>query len=547
MKSINPKSKKGSKVNHIKVVDLFAGPGGLGEGFSSVDAFRIAVSVEMESSAHATLRMRAFYRILLRHGKKALKPYYDYCNMVDPPRSEQLPLGNWDELTRQAWNDAGEEAQQLTLGNPEHNKKLDRILVERGIATNVPWVLIGGPPCQAYSLVGRARNKGKEEYNPEDDHRHFLYKEYLRIIQKYRPHIFVMENVKGILSSKIGGQKIFHSILRDLSDPDTAQGKKGSRYSGYTLHSLSTDTSFGRVDDPEQFDARNFIIRADDFGVPQARHRVILVGVRDDIANLASSAPKKFLLKKNKAPSVKQVIKDLPKVRSKLSKEKDSAAGWRELIVGFARELATAARKSSDYHDLVEELTTVQSKISDRLPTGSNRSMFRRSNNKIDCPAELQDWYLNSPALGLLEVHLNHEARGHMASDLRRYLFAAVHAKEKGYSPKGHSGFSLPRLRPDHNNWESGKFSDRFRVQLSNEPATTVTSHIAKDGHYFIHYDPTQCRSLTVREAARLQTFPDDYFFQGNRTQQYHQVGNAVPPYLAHQVAKLIEALFDKV
>jgi DNA (cytosine-5)-methyltransferase 1 len=123
-----------------------------------------------------------------------------------------------------------------------------------------------------------------------------------------------------------------------------------------------------------------------------------------------------------------------------------------------------------------------------------------------------------------------------MPSDLGRYLFAAVFGAVRGYSPKA-SDFPLS-LSPDHRNWHSGVFNDRFRVQLAGEPSTTVTSHISKDGHYFIHPDPMQCRSLTVREAARLQTFPDDYLFLGNRTQQYIQVGNAVPPYLARQIAQ---------
>lgn len=142
-----------------------------------------------------------------------------------------------------------------------------------------------------------------------------------------------------------------------------------------------------------------------------------------------------------------------------------------------------------------------------------------------------------------LRALAQHETRGHMVSDLGRYLFAAVYGQEYGSSPKAED-FPVS-LVPNHKNWHTGMFSDRFRVQIAGEPSTTVTSHISKDGHYFIHPDPMQCRSLTVREAARLQTFPDDYLFMGNRTEQYVQVGNAVPPFLARQIAALIHQTID--
>jgi DNA (cytosine-5)-methyltransferase 1 len=131
-----------------------------------------------------------------------------------------------------------------------------------------------------------------------------------------------------------------------------------------------------------------------------------------------------------------------------------------------------------------------------------------------------------------------------MVSDLERYLYFSTAANLNAKSPKGHK--QVPkRIAPNHANWETGKHADRFRVQIWERPSQTVTSHISKDGHHFIHPDPMQCRSLSVREAARLQTFPDNYFFCGPRTEQFHQVGNAVPPFLARQIAAVVFDLLN--
>jgi DNA (cytosine-5)-methyltransferase 1 len=509
----------------IPVVDLFAGPGGLGEGFSALDdgsAFRILVSAEMDKAAHQTLRLRAFYRLLKRQGPEALRAYYRFCNGIT-----STP---WDDATASAWVEAGAEARCLTLGTPEGNAELEKVLSRSGIGPASPWVLIGGPPCQACSLVGRARNRGKLDYRPEDDHRHFLYREYLNIIQRYRPAVFVMENVKGILSSRVGGQRIFHTILRDLADPDKAVG--ASAGVGYKIHSLSAPVAFGRNMDPEKdVDAHQFVIKAENYGIPQARHRVILLGIRADI----DISPD--LLEKSASTSTRSALKGLPPLRSRISKKPDSGKLWASEVREHLRELIAEATAHPELMALLRELRTVASSISEDLSHGSLR--LPRRAVEFDPYSPLEKWY-HDPELA---VWLNEEARGHMSSDLRRYVYAAAFSNAFEHSPKGHQEFLLSGLHPNHRNWRTGKFADRFRVQLFDSPSTTITSHIAKDGHYFIHPDPKQCRSLTVREAARLQTFPDNYFFQGNRTEQFHQVGNAVPPFLATKIANIVRSV----
>lgn len=507
----------------FKVIDLFAGPGGLGEGFASLNAgktFQIAVSAEMETSAHQTLTLRSFFRHVQDH-PKALGAYYDFCNREGVPHPR--------DLFPAAWTVATQEARQLTLGDQGHNALLDNILKKAKLHED-QTILIGGPPCQAYSLVGRAKNMGTAGYVAEDDKRHFLYREYLRILHKTRPAVFVMENVKGILSSRVGGRQVFPDILRDLTNPAQALTARGG--AKYTIHSLVVPTRFDPGMDPDSIDARDFIIHAERFGIPQARHRVILLGVRTDLQydgrHRLAHAPQVF---------VENAIRELPALRSKLGRD-DGAEHWRNTITGLGEALAKDALQQAEI-EMAGLLQLAAFNVNGQLSPGALR--YPKRTRKSQSGGTYAAWVHDDN----LDVWLNHESRSHMTGDLGRYLYAAVFTAKNGRSPKGHVEFNLHGLAPDHANWQSGKFTDRFRVQRYGAPSTTVTSHISKDGHYFIHPDPTQCRSLTVREAARLQTFPDNYFFQGNRTQQYHQVGNAVPSMLASRVAQIVKKILD--
>ncbi|MDL5384984.1 DNA cytosine methyltransferase [Aeromonas hydrophila] len=517
----------------IPIVDLFAGPGGLGEGFSSLhdgSSFQIKVSAEKDPIARKTLRLRAYYRLLKSQFREGLEDYYLFCN-----GKSQLP---YTEKTKAFWDKANTEAMCIAIGSPEGNCRLDAEITNALAQKdkNLPWVLIGGPPCQAYSIAGRSRNKGIADYKPENDQRHFLYLEYLRIIQNNRPDIFVMENVKGILSSKVNGDYIFHQILRDLANPNIALNKADNNLQ-YNIVSLVCDEVFKDGDDPENIDSSKFIIRAEEYGIPQSRHRVILLGIRSDHFKEGLILPK---LASKPPITVKSVIGKLPRLRSKLSRGNDSPDAWEKQIKEGLKELANDAIKVGLAQNFVDAIRKTAGMLS-YVETGALRYP-KESNEGCTGSSDLNEWFRDDN----LKVWLNHETRGHRIDDLIRYGFAACFAETQGRSPKGHKEFCLKSLAPAHKNWESGHFSDRFRVQLANSPSTTITSHISKDGHYFIHFDPRQCRSLTVREAARLQTFPDNYFFEGGRTQQYHQVGNAVPPLLAQKIASLVLDILKK-
>jgi DNA (cytosine-5)-methyltransferase 1 len=505
------------------IVDLFAGPGGLGEGVASLRAdgyspFQIGISVEKEASAHRTLRLRAFLREYRRRHECLPAQFLEF-------HAGRIGEPDWSSVDAQAWRVALEEARALELGTEAASTAIN-VAITKLRQDFDETILIGGPPCQAYSLVGRARSRGNLGYVPEKDERHYLFREYIRVLDRLRPAAFVMENVKGMLSSTVESRLVFEMLMEDLSSLGTGRGDQ------YVLRAIRVEEGTARLQEPIR--PSDFIVRAEEFGVPQRRHRVIIVGIRSDLANAAAGAQ---IAVSGEARTVSDAIGSMPILRSGISRNQDDAEAWRHEIGVAARELSSLSA-GEDYRMLRDAFFTISQRLEDFAP--SARAASRLWEGYGTSNDELQIW-IERPELRAIAQH---ETRGHMASDLRRYLFAAVFGQVFGYSPKAPE-FPL-EISPDHRNWRSGVFNDRFRVQLSIEASTTVTSHISKDGHYFIHPDPLQCRSLTVREAARLQTFPDDYLFLGNRTQQYVQVGNAVPPFLARTIARLLWAALDR-
>lgn len=491
----------------IPLIDLFAGPGGLNEGFSSVvdsrgnHVFETALSVEMNEFAHCTLELRALYRLLHRRGK--LENYVAYVQ-GSVTRAELFKRSGVDGTAAQA------EAMRATMGasdstDLEIETRIDAALKK---SRSKEFVLIGGPPCQAYSLVGRARRSQETRAEFEADPKHRLYEEYLSIVSRFRPAVFLMENVPGLLSAKLGGESMFARIYQDLGEAD------------YDLHPINNHGDLLKLGET---DPKRFVVHAEEHGIPQSRSRVFILGIRKDL-RLKTHTLKPAT---NIRVTTDDVLNGLPSIRSRISRQPDSPQQWRDEILKLGEykfdNLDAGMRRFIE-----AQLRT----IDPTLPLGSQ---FIPGVAK---PGKLSTWMDGSIVGGVL----NHNSRGHMASDLRRYFFwsayAAVHERSPSLADVPHY------LRPNHENVKGDAkdipFADRFRVQLDGRPSTTITCHIAKDGHYYIHYDPSQCRSLSVREGARLQTFPDTYFFEGPVTEQYKQVGNAVPPYLAKQIGDLV-------
>lgn len=529
----------------IPVIDLFAGPGGLGEGLSrSCADFRIVLSVEKDGMAFETLRLRAAHRALLRMVSREAREWALWDEIVETAPwntvFEQL-VNKGGNMIRTACREADQEAWHFELGHTQRRvistrirERLTPYAANGGLPDNV--VLIGGPPCQAYSVVGRARNRGKEGYKAEDDHRHFLYREYLDVINEFKPAVFIMENVKGILSSTVEGRQIFETITNDLRHPGLACGND-TNGPAYVLVALA----HGAEGDCEPtHTAEDFLIAAEKFGLPQARHRVVICGIRKDIFRKAGNHVPP-LTPVDSIPVI-NAIGDLPRLRPNVS-FRGQGLSWTQSLSLPLMDKALEQLRSRGGEDsllaanMVYHRMQIRTSVEDPGP-GSNR--MRRQT----APGVLQDWYLDRPT----SLLTNHESRSHMPEDLLRYFFMAV-AGLRGSSPR--LADFPPCLLPQHKNVDPDNlgaaiFKDRFRVQLAHMHSMTITSHIGKDGHAFIHHDPLQCRSLTVREAARLQTFPDTYVFLGNRTSQYTQVGNAVPPLLASKIGEIVASVLHR-
>lgn len=520
----------------IPVIDLFAGPGGLGEGFSAFrntvghQVFRISLSIEKDPFAHQTLKLRSFFRQFSR--KNVPEEYYGHLRgKIDRQQLYRRYPEQSASADTEAWN--------AELGN---YRAFSSATIGERIAGSLigaqHWILIGGPPCQAYSMAGRSRvipvDRREGTQNYENDKRHFLYKAYLRIIAEHSPPVFVLENVKGILSAEVGGRRIIDRLLSDLRHPvSAARGEDTSKNGGleYKIYPLA-DYSPARslFDKDSESDPADYIVKSEEHRIPQARHRLILLGIRSDIA----ARPRSLRIYPDKVP-MWAAISDLPRLRSKLSNGHDSGTAWVDAIRLMAdNEVLLDPAIDNEVHKVI---FTKLNRLPENMSPGNAFLEWDRQ------PVFQRTWFHDPRLRGVC----NHASRSHMDSDLWRYFFLACYAAVHKKSPK------LPHfpvsLLPNHDNVKEVKgndliFKDRFRVQVRSKPATTVTSHIGKDGHYFIHPDPLQCRSLTVREAARLQTFPDNYFFAGPTTKQYQQVGNAVPPLLARQIAAVVYDLF---
>lgn len=539
----------------LPVIDIFAGPGGLGEGFSQA-GFDVALSCEMDPIACQTLILRKFFHLFPK--SKAPDEYYQFI-------SNKITIDELKEKFLKKWKKAEKKVLNIELGAPD-TSEIVHGRINEVTSGDRDFILVGGPPCQAYSIAGRSRRLGlgtkSDETNKENaaklrfllaeefykDPRHKLYLEYLKILAIHQPAVFVMENVKGLTSARTGlidkPGSVFSNIVSGLKDPFSLLKKHKNinmlsmnskvHYKLYSvINNKEGDLLFNLNDQVSS--PKECVIKAEEFGVPQNRHRIIIIGIRGDLA--CSFKP---LQPSKDRVTVSDTILHMPKVRSGLSKQEDSTSEWLLAI-------------NNNVKKYLMDQVSPELKINEKINSMSMSNVVIDRGSKVvktvlkPFKSEL-NLYLEDKNMNFV---IQHETRGHLVSDLIRYFFCSAFGETYDRSPKmSEWQGDLDYLKPNHKNVGVNKnklgtdtHNDRFRVQVWNKPSSTIVSHISKDGNYFIHPDPTQCRSLTVREAARLQTFPDNYYFFGNRTQQYHQVGNAVPSFLSKKIATQIKEL----
>jgi DNA (cytosine-5)-methyltransferase 1 len=439
------------------VIDLFAGCGGLSEGFRQA-GFEILAQIEMDRWACQTLIARHLYYELKKIGKYNLYKNYFKGNISQEEMLEENPPIKNQIQHRVIQAKFGEDETDDIIQMIEASKKTH--------GASHYHVLLGGPPCQPYSLIGRSR----DPFRMNNDKRHFLYTYYLEILELLQPDFFIYENVPGLFTAKAQGKEIFKKILNDFASLQTPYG--------------ITPPLIEVSDDPG-----SYILNAADFHVPQIRKRLILIGYRKSLGH--------------NNPEIRNIFTRLQKI--------------------------AARNKNRGY-------LTVEDAIGDLPPLEPGHGNDGWLAPYIQ-PKNLKSYQkiMRKASPGIQ----NHKARTHMASDVERYrFFIEHHLSGNGAANLIDLINDRPDLTPRHHTTD--KFLDRFKVQWWSKPASTITAHICKDGHHYIHPDIHQCRSFTVREAARCQSFPDNFKFEGPRTEQFRQVGNAVPPRLAFVIAQVI-------
>ncbi len=407
----------------MNFIDLFSGAGGLSEGFIRA-GFKSVAHVEMNKDATDTLKTRMAYHYLNSVNKKDL--YLGYLKK---------------EITREEfWNQVPYEILESVITDEISEKSLPNIFkkINGLIKSEVVDLIVGGPPCQAYSLVGRSRDPNRME----GDARNYLFKYYAKFLKKYNPKVFVFENVLGLLTA--GNSKYLHEMLE-------------------LFKSFGYNVSYDKL-------------LASDYGVLQNRRRVIIIGTRGNIKFDFSRIEKQ----ENNWKLKKEILSDLPKLKP-----------------------------GEEIH-----ITKYEAPITNYLKRFEIRNGIDFTTQHISRPHNSIDLEIYSQAI---ENWLN---------DRTRLKYSDLH----------------PRLQK-HKNITS--FLDRYKVVDHEGCSHTMVAHISKDGHYYIYPDLNQVRSISVREAARIQSFPDDYFFEGGRTAAFKQIGNAVPPLMAASLAKAITNLIN--